>query len=122
MVWRLLGLSVSLERGDLVVRNILKTFRFPPAEVDIRARVVDPRLEYYTPGDSTGYPEVPTAAGDNTPQAAKWYELVHGKDRYQIDALMGRWSANHERLALELRSQILAAPDIAPGSDPGDHA
>ncbi len=117
VVWRLLSLSVHFEGGELVVRNILKTFRFPAKDVDIRARVVDPRVEYYSSGDSAAYPDIPTAAGDNTPHGAKWYELVYGNDRYQIDALMGRRSTEHERLALEIRHQILAA---APSGDADD--
>ena len=110
--WRLLGLFVSLDRGQLVVRDILRTNRFPVNEVDIRARVVDPRREMYSTGVPDGYPDIPTASDDNTAQTAKWYELMHSKDRYSIDALMGRSPANHERLALGLRQEILAAQGI----------
>lgn len=108
-VWRTLGASVTMEGDELVVRNVLRTFRLPIAEIDIRPRVVDPRLEYYAAGDTTGLSEIPTASDDNTAQSAKWYVLEHGKDRYFIDALMGRWPANHERLAWRLRQEIRAA-------------
>ena len=116
VVWRLFRLAVYFDGSELVVRNTLRTYRFPVTGVDIRARVVDPRVEYYSSGDSAGHPGIPAAADDNTPQAAKWYELVHGDDRYQIDALMGRTPTHHERLAWELRKQILAARDAAPGT------
>ena len=114
VAWRLFGLSVSFDGGELAVRNILRIFRFPVDEIDIRARVVDPRQEFYSSGGPEGYPAVPTASDDNTSRVAKWYELVHGKDLYSIDALTARSPANHEHLAWELRQQILAARDIAP--------
>ena len=113
-VWRLLGVSVDLAGTELIVRNILRTFRFPVSEVDIRARVVDPRREMYAAGDTEGYPEIPTAADDNTPQAAKWYVLEHRDNRHLVDALMARAPANHERMAWQLRQEILAARDIKP--------
>ena len=118
VAWRLLGVSVSCEGSAIVVRNILNTFRLPANEIDIRARVVDPRREQYSVGATDGYPEIPTTADDNTVNAAKWYLLEYGSARYQIDALMGRSPANHERLAFELRRRLLDIRDIAPGSDP----
>lgn len=117
LAWRLLGLSVSLEDGELIVRDILRTRRFPVNEIDVRARIVDPRREMYSAGDPAGYPEIPTASDDNTVQTAKWYELVHGKDRYSIDALMARSPANHEHVAWRLRRGILAALGTPPDSD-----
>lgn len=115
VAWRLFGLSVSFDEGFMVVRNILRTIRFPVDEIDIRARVVDPRREAYSSGNPGVYEELPTASDDNTSRAAKWYELVHGKDLHSIDALTARSPANHERLALELRQQILAARDVEYG-------
>ena len=117
--WRLLGLAVHLNGNQLVVRNILRTRRFSVSHVDIRARVVDPRKEFYSAGEPDGYPDIPTATGDNTPQAAKWYELVEGKDRYSVDALMARKPKDHEHLAIELRQEILAARDTQDDAD--DH-
>lgn len=106
--WRLLGVAVYLNGRELIVRNIQRTFRFSVSHVDIRARVVDPRKEFYSPGLGDDYPDVPTATGDNTAQAAKWYELVDGDERYSVDALMARSPKNHERLAFELRQEILS--------------
>lgn len=106
--WRLFRVAVYLNGPELVVRNIQRTFRFSVSHVEIRARVVDPRKEYYSAGLSDDYPDVPTATGDNTPQAAKWYELVAGNERYSVDALMTRAPRNHERLAFELRQEILS--------------
>ena len=120
LVWRLLGLSVHFDGEELVIRNILRTFRFPVDEVDIRARVVDPRLEQYSSGGAAGSLEIPTAPDDNTPKAAKWYLLEHGLDRFFIDALMSRLPANHERLAWELRQRILDARGIPPDGDTED--
>lgn len=110
--WRLLGLAVYLNGNELVVRNILRTYRFSVSQVDVRARVVDPRKEFYSAGEPDGYPDLPTATGDNTAQVAKWYELVEGKDRYSLDALMGRAPSDHEHLAIELRQEILSARDM----------
>lgn len=119
VAWRLLGLSVSLGDGKLIVRDILRTRRFPVNQVDIRARVVDPRREMYSAGEPAAYPDIPTASDDNTVQTAKWYELVHGEDRYSIDALMARSPANHEHLAWQVRQEILAAQGIRPQNDSG---
>ena len=113
-VWRLLGVSVDLAGTELIVHNVLRTFRFPASQVDIRARVVDPRRETYSAADTEGYPEIPAAADDNTPQAAKWYVLEHRDNLHLIDALMARTPPNHERLAWQLRQEILAARDIKP--------
>lgn len=109
LAWRTLSASVTMDGDELVVRNVLKTFRLPIGELDLRPRVVDPRSEYYTPGLATGFPGIPTASDDNTPQAAKWYLLEHGKERYFIDALMGRTPSNHEQHAWRLRQEIVAA-------------
>lgn len=109
VAWRLIGVAVYLKGRELVVRNIQRTFRFSVSDVDIRARVVDPRREFYSPGLADDYPDVPTAPGDNTPKAAKWYELVDGNQRYSVDALMARAPRNHERLAFELRKEILSS-------------
>lgn len=114
-VWRTLGVSVSIDGEQLLVRNVLRTYRLPIGEIDIRPRVVDPRLEYYASASTAGLPAIPTASGDNTAQAAKWYMLEHGEDRYFIDALMGRWPTNHERLAWKLRQEIFAARGGPPG-------
>lgn len=114
-IWRLLSVSVSFDGRDMVTRNVRETIRFSVDEVDIRARVVDPRQEMYSSGNPEGFPDIPTASDDNTSQAAKWYELIHGKDRYSIDALIARSPANHEHLAWELRRQLVAVRGIAPG-------
>ncbi len=119
VAWRLLGLRVSLDGGELVVRDILRTKRFPLNQIDIRARVVDPRREMYSAGDPAAYPDIPTASDDNTVQTAKWYELVHGQDRHSIDALMARSPANHEHLAWQLRQEILAARGTRPDNGSG---
>lgn len=110
-VWRTLRLGVYIEGNELVIANIRKAVRVPLDEADVRARVIDPRQEGYSAASAFGYPAIPADPDDNTPRAAKWYELVHGEDRFHIDALMGRWPANHERLALQLRNTILAARD-----------
>lgn len=109
VAWRLLGVFVVVDAGALVVRNIWWTKRFPVGEVDVRARVVDPRGERYFPGEPGGTREIPTASDDYTVKAAKWYEVAHGDDVHSIDALAGRNPPNHERLALKLRHQVLAA-------------
>ena len=112
VAWRLFGLSVSFEGEEMVVRNILKTARFPVDEIDIRARVVDPRREAYSPGR---YPEPSDAPDDNTSPAAKWYELIHGEELHSIDALAARSPAHHELLALELRRHILNHREVGRG-------
>ena len=40
------------------------------------------------------------------------YELIEGKERYSVDALMGRIPQTHERLARQLRREIIDARDI----------
>lgn len=116
VAWRLLSVFVSLEGRELVVRNTWGVKRFPIDEIDVRARVVDPRLERYFAGKRG---ELPTAADDNTVQVAKWYELAQGEEIHSIDALAGRSPANHERIALELRRQILAERGTKPGPSSG---
>lgn len=108
VAWRLLRSSVWLDDRLLIVRNILHTFRFDVAEIDVRARVVDPRAEFYTAGNPDVLPDLPTTSDDNTAQRAKWYELERDGDRYSIDALMGRSPPNHEQLAWRIRQEILA--------------
>lgn len=112
VAWRLLRSSVWLDGRRLIVRNILKTGRFDVGDIDVRARVVDPRVEFYSAGNTDGFPEIPTASDDNTARRAKWYELVYGGDRYSIDALMGRSPSHHEQLAWRLRQEIQAARDV----------
>ena len=108
VTWRLIGVSVDLAGAELIVRNILRTFRFPVSQIEIQPRVVDPRREGYAAGSAAETPDIPTASDDNTPRAAKWYMLEHGNDRYLIDALMARTPPHHEQAAWRLRQEILA--------------
>lgn len=121
VIWRLLGVSVDLAGTELIVRNILRTFRFPVNQIDIQPRVVDPRREGYAAGSAVEAPEIPTASDDNTPRAAKWYMLEYDNDRYLIDALMARTPPNHEQAAWRIRRDILAARTDTPGGDSDDN-
>ncbi len=104
LIWRSLSLSVELDGDELVVTNLLKTYRFDVDAIEVEPRVVDPPVELTDPDF-----EIETRPDDNTRRAAKRYVLKHGESLHYIDSLMGRSKKNHERLAWELRQEIKAA-------------
>lgn len=106
--WRLLGLSVGIDDGQLVVRNLLNTVRFPIGEVNVQPRIAETGLMPLNV-IQVELPASKRMSDDNTPYEAKRYMVEHQGSAHPVHALLFRPPKQHEEQGQQLRQAVLAA-------------